>query len=162
MNNSLILANIRLQVGEENLIIGNSFRKRNCSANLAGVAEVDRIVIDFDKVFPHGRHGENLCECVLFYIDDNDSLIVVPIELKGGKNAEAEKAVEQLRGGTKFADTCAPKDIATVVYPILFHNHLSKAEVRRLKQSRSRIQFHGKSYEVKTARCGSKLIDVIQ
>ena len=158
----MILANIRIQVGEENLIIGNSFRRRNCSANLAGVAEMDRIVVDLDKVFPHGRQGENLCECVVFYIDDKDNLIVIPIELKGGKNAEAEKAVEQLRGGTKYAGTYTSKDISTVVYPILFHNHLSRAEVRRLKQSRSKIQFHGKSYEVKTARCGSKLIDVIQ
>ena len=142
-----------MQVGEENLIIGNSFRRHNCSAHLAGVAEVDRIVVDLDKVFPHGKQGENLCECVIFYIDDKDNLVIVPIELKGGKNAEAKKAVEQLRGGTKYADTYAP---------ILFHNQLNKAEVRRLKQSRSRIQFHGKSFEVKTARCGSKLIDVIQ
>ncbi len=151
-----------MQVGEENLIIGNSFRRHNCSAHLAGVAEVDRIVVDLDKVFPHGKQGENLCECVIFYIDDKDNLVIVPIELKGGKNAEAKKAVEQLRGGTKYADTYAPKHISTVVYPILFHNQLNKAEVRRLKQSRSRIQFHGKSFEVKTARCGSKLIDVIQ
>lgn len=157
----MLLANIRRQVGEENMFTGNSFRRGNCSANLTGVSETDRIVIDLDKVFSHGKQGGNLCECIVCYIDDSDNFIIVPIELKGGKNAEAEKAVEQLKGGAIYAGNFSPSDTRTVLYPILYHNHLSRAEVRRLKQSRSRIQFAGKSYEIRTARCGSKLIDVI-
>ena len=150
-----------MQAGEENLFTGNSFRRGNCSANLTGVSDTDRIVIDLDKVFPHGKQGENLCECIVFYIHANDNFVIVPIELKGGKNAEAEKAVEQLKGGAVYAEDLSPSDIETVLYPIIFHNHLSKAEVRRLKHRRSRIQFAGRSYEIRTARCGSKLIDVI-
>lgn len=161
LNNSEILESIRKQIGSDKLFHGNSFKKGNCSADISGVSENDRVVIDLDKVFPDGQQGMNQCECVIFYFDDTDNLIVVPIELKGGKNAEVEKAVEQLKGGTVYADNFTPSDTKTVLYPILFHNSLSRAEVRRLKHHQSRIQFHGKTYEVKTARCGSKLIDVI-
>ena len=88
-------------------------------------------------------------------------MVVIPIELKGGKNAEAAKAVEQLKGGAAYAAGYVPSRSKTVLVPFLFHNHLSRLEIKRLRNKQSRIQFKGKSYEIRTARCGSKLIDVI-
>lgn len=161
MNNSEILESIRKQIGSDKLFQGNTFKKGNCSVNISGVSEYDRVVIDIDKVFPDGQKGKNQCECVIFYIDDADIFIIIAIELKGGKNAEAEKAVEQLKGGIVYAVNYTPSNSRTFLYPILFHNSLSKAEVRRLKHSQSRIQFEGRSYEIRTARCGSKLINII-
>ncbi len=128
---------------------------------MSGVSEIERIVVDLDKVFPHGKQGVNLCECVLLFFERTNQFVVIPIELKGGKNAEAAKAVEQLKGGAAYAEAFIPNKSKTTLFAFLFHNHLSKSEIRQLKKSQSRILFDGKSYEIKTARCGSKLADMM-
>ena len=135
MNRSEIIEGLRKQVGIENLFYGNSFKRGNCSADLTGVSENNRVVVDLDKVFPHGQQGENQCECILFFFDTAENFVVVPIELKGGKNAEAAKAVEQLKGGAAFAATYIPTGSKTLCFPVLFH-HLSP-----LRKSQSRVHF---------------------
>ena len=161
MNRSEILENIRDRIGEENLFEGNSFRRGRCSADLTGVSENDRVVVDLDKVFPDGQEGENRCECVLFYFDEAGNFVVVPMELKGGGNAEALKAVQQLRGGADFAAAYTPRGSKSICRPILFHNGISRAEVRQLSKNQSRVHFRGKSFEIKTARCGDMLASVL-
>lgn len=161
MNRSEILEDIRNRVGEENLFYRNSFRRGRCSADLTGVSENDRVVVDLDKVFPDGQREENQCECVLFYFDVAANFVVVPMELKGGGNAEAKKAVRQLKGGAIFAADYVPSGSKGVCHPVLFHNGLSRAEVRQLSKSQSRIRLQGKSFEIKTARCGGRLSDVL-
>ena len=97
MNRSEILENIRDQIGEQNLFDGNSFRRGQCSVNLAGVSEDNRVVVDLDKVFPGGQEEENQCECVIFYFDTTANFVVVPMELKGGRNAEAVKSSKTVK-----------------------------------------------------------------
>ena len=87
--------------------------------------------------------------------------MVVPIELKGGGNAEAEKAVRQLKGGAAFAGDYVPRGSKSTCHPILFHNGISRAEIRQLKNSQSKVHFRGSLFEIKTARCGGKLADVL-
>lgn len=161
MNRSKILENIRNQIGEENLFGGNSFRRGQCSVDLTGVSEGDRVVVDLDKVFPTGQKGENQCECILFYFNDAGNFVVVPMELKGGGNAEALKAVRQLKGGAAFAADYVPSGSKGVCHPVLFHNGISRSEVRQLNKSQSRVRFGGKLFEIKTARCGGKLANVL-
>ena len=161
MNRSEILEGIRNKIGKEKLFGGNSFRRSRCSADFTGISEEDRVVVDLDKVFPVGQKGENQCECILFYFDHTGNFVVVPIELKGGSNAEALKAVQQLKGGADFAERYAPKTFKTLCHPILFHNGISRMEVRQLNKSQSKIRFRGRSFEIKTARCGRKLADVL-
>jgi len=84
VNKSEILENIRNRVGRANPFNGTSFKRGRCSADLTGVSEDDRIVVDLDKVFPSGQIGKNQCECVFFYFDTAANFVVVPIELKGG------------------------------------------------------------------------------
>ena len=108
--------------------------------------------MDLDKVFPSGQEGENQCECVLFYFDDAENFVVVPIELKGGGNVDASEAVEQLKGGVAFATAYTPSGSKSICHPVLFHNGISKAEVRQLKNSQSKVHFRGGSFEIKTAR----------
>lgn len=160
MNRSVLLDEIRFRVGSKNLFTGNLFNRRNGSVDLTGIAEDDRVVVDLDKVFPHGRQGESQCECILFYIDNNARFVVVLIELKGGKNAEASKAAKQLNAGATIADTYIQRNIKCICRPILFHNSISRAEVTQLKKAHSKVHFKGNSYEIKTARCGTKLTDV--
>ena len=160
MNRSEILNDIRDRIGEENLFDRNSFRRGRCSANLTGVSESDRVVVDLDKVFPSGQEGENQCECVIFYFDDAGNFVVVPIELKGGE-VDASEASKQLKGGAAFAIDYTPKGVKSICHPILFCNGMSKAEYRQLKKPQSQVPFGGKSFEIKTARCGDKLAGVL-
>lgn len=161
MNRSEILEDIRDRIGKENLFGGNSFRRGRCSTDLTGVSEIDRIVVDLDKVFPSGQQGKNQCECVLFYFDDAGNFVVVPIELKGGGNVDASQAAEQLKGGATFAIDYTPRGVKSICRPILFCNSISTAEVKRLKKPQSQVPFGGRSFEIKTARCGDKLADVL-
>lgn len=108
-----------------------------------------------------GQERESRCECVLFYFDDMASFIVVPMELKGGSNAEALKTVQQLKGGANFAAAYTPRGSESICRPILFHNGISRVEVRQLSKSQSRVRFRGKSFEIKTARCGGRLANVL-
>ena len=161
MNRSEILESIRGRIGRENLFDGNSFRCGRCSADLTGVSENDRIVVDLDRVFPSGQEGKNQCECVLFYFDDAGNFVVVPMELKGGGNVDASQAVGQLKGGAAFAIDYTPRHVKSICHPILFCRSISTAEVKRLKKPQSKVPFGGKPFEIKTARCGDKLADVL-
>ena len=160
MSRSEILEDIRSRIGKKNLFEGNSFRRGRCSADLTDVSENDRVVVDLDKVFPSGQEGENQCECILFYFDTAANFVVVPIELKGGE-VDASEASNQLKGGAAFAADYIPSGSKNICHPILFHNGISRAEVRQLKSSQSKVHFRGKSFEIKTARCGRKLADVL-
>ena len=161
MNRSEILEDIRDRIGKENLFSGNSFRRGRCSANLTGVSENDRVVADLDKIFPAGQAGKNQCECVLFYFDDAGNFVVIPIELKGGGNVDASQAAEQLKGGAAFAIDYTPRSVKSVCRPILFCKSISTAEVKQLKKPQSKVSFGGKSFEIKTARCGDKLANAL-
>ena len=161
MNTSEILEGIRDQIGRENLFNGNAFRRRRCSVNLTGVSEDDRVVVDLDKVFPSGQIGENQCECILFYFDASVNFVVVPIELKGGSNAEAEKAIRQLKSGAAFAADYIPRGVKSICHPILFCQSIHKSEHRQLKKPQSKVPFGGERFEIKTARCGDKLANVL-
>ena len=161
MNKSKVLEDIRAQIGKKNLFEGNLFAEEECSADLTGVSEDDRIVIDLDKVFPGGRWRQKQCECVLLYFDDAANFVVIPIELKGGKNAETEKIVEQLEGGATYAANYAPMGPKYICYPVLFHSHMSTPEIRQLRRSQPRVNFLEESFELRTRLCGDKLADVL-
>lgn len=162
MSQSEILKNIRDQIGEENLFNGNLLVQCRCSADLTGVSEDDRVVVDLDELFPGGRDGKKQCECVLFYFDDAACFVVVPVELKGGRNVKLPKAVQQLKSGAEFADDYVPCGFKNICHPVLFHRRsLSTAAYRQLKKPESQVSFRGRSFEIKTARCGAKLADVL-
>ena len=163
MNRSEILEGIRNKIGKEKLFGGNSFRRSRCSADFTGISEEDRVVVDLDKVFPVGQKGENQCECILFYFDHTGNFVVVPIELKGGKkNTKVGRAVQQLKGGADFADAYVPCGFKSICHPVLFQKRsLSTSEFRQLKKPQSKVCLGGRSFEIKTARCGRKLADVL-
>ena len=139
MNKSKILEGIRDQIGKANLFEGNSFRRGRCSADLTGVSESERIVVDLDSVFPSGQEGKNQCECVLFYFDNAENLVVVPIELKGGSNVDASQAADQLKGGAAFAADYTPLGVKGICRPILFCRSISRAEIEKLKNPQSKV-----------------------
>lgn len=161
MNKSEILEGIRDQTGKENLFEGNLFEEGKCSADLTGVSEDDRVVVNLDKVFPSGRDGKKQCECILFYFDAVARFVVVPIELKGGRRTKVAQAVQQLKSGADFANTYVPCGFKSVCRPVLFHRRpLSTAQYRKLRDPKSRVFLSGKPFWIKAARCGEKLVDL--
>lgn len=162
MSKSEILEDIRNQVGEDNLFNENLFVQGRCSVDLIDVSEDDRVVVDLDKLFPSGREGKKQCECILFCFDAASNFVAIPIELKGGRNTKVTKAIQQLKSGGQFADDYVPCGFKNICYPVLFHKRpLSTAEYRQLKKPKSRVPFGQGSFEIKTARCGGKLVDVL-
>ncbi len=157
---SKILQSIRNKIGKEHLFKGNIFKKGKCRVNLTNVSEDDRVIVDLDSVYPDGRDSENQCECVLFYFDQSNKFVVVPMELKGG-NAEANKAVKQLKGGVDFAKGYIPMNVDVICIPLLLHNGISNSEIRQLRKSYSRVVLRGDSSDIKIARCGSKLSELL-
>ena len=162
MKTSKILENIQNQVGNGNLFKGNLFEEGKCSADLTDVSENDRVVVDLDKLFPGGRMGKKQCECVLFYFDVATNFTIVPIELKGGRSNDVKKAIKQLKGGAAFAAAYIPSGFKTICHPRLFHKRpLHTSQYRLLRMPQSKVWFDGKSYHIKTARCGDRLADVL-
>lgn len=162
MSKGEILEGIRKQVGEENLFNGNLLVQGKCSADLIGVSENDRVVVDLDELFPSGREEKKQCECIIFYFDAAANFIAVPVELKGGRNSKLSGAVQQLKSGAEFADDYVPCGFKNTCHPVLFCKRpFSTAAYRQLRKPESQVLFGGKLFEIKTARCGDKLADVL-
>lgn len=96
MNVDEILSGIRSRVGTENL--SNTCRKDGCRVSMEDVP-TPRIVVDADRAFPaHNVEGKR-CDYVLFFIGTAaDTLVIVPMELKGG-TVDASVTSEQLQCG---------------------------------------------------------------
>ena len=150
---SEVLNQIRAQVGEENL---STLRSRSrCGVNMTG-APSPRVVIDADRAFPaHGMTGKR-CDYIIFFCDtDQNCLVTVLIELKGG-DVKASDVSEQLQEGANFAERFTPEATETVCLPRLFHRGIHKREFQQLQ--RASVRFRGEQEPIKTARCDSSLI----
>ena len=151
MNVDDILSGIRSRVGRENL--SNTCRKDGCRVSMEDVP-TPRIVVDADRAFPaHNVEGKR-CDYVLFFIGTAaDTLVIVPMELKGG-TVDASVTSEQLQGGAKFADrmTRGHSGVKPTCHPILFHgNRIHKMERKAL--NRTKVTFRNQQLTIKTARC---------
>ena len=144
---SAALDGIRAKVGAENC--GKSCSRDGCCVDLTD-APTDRVIVDADKAFPaHRREGKH-CDFILFVDRGDGRLLAAPVELKSGQ-ADASKAIEQLRGGAEFAACFAPPDADC--QPVLFHGkRLRPAERTRLNQRK--VAFRDLELTVKTAQCG--------
>ena len=113
----------------------------------------NRVVLDVDLAFPTNKASTNQCDLILFHIDDTqNSLIGVPMELKGG-DVDASEAVSQLREGARIVDSFVPKDVEIDLVFVLVHGEgIHKAQLRRLKTSR--VTFRGEEFPINTTRCG--------
>lgn len=160
MTMSDVLGRIRNRVGEKNLFAGNILKRHGCSVKLSDIS-LEKVVVDLDAVFPSGREGKRQCECVVFYFDSGANFVAVPIEFKSGE-VNASVASQQLKQGANYAARFIPGGTKPVCIPILLHNgSIHKAEVRKLKSSRTNVLFRGRKFEINTARCGANLADLL-
>ena len=80
---------------------------------------------------------------------------------KGGGSVDASQAADQLKGGAAFAAAYTPIGVRGICRPILFCRGISRSEVEKLKNPQSKVPFGGERFEIKTARCGDKLANVL-
>ena len=115
-----------------------------------------RIVVHVENEFDFQKKHEKRCDRLLFFINNEKSLVAVPIELKRGK-AEESDVVEQLENSLKFAESIASAtSIPRSEYcPVLFDGRGIKwSNPRGLKQLR--VRFRGKNLQVLRGKCGGK------
>ncbi len=146
---SKVLDQIRSQVGTENL--STSCKRGKCGVFLEDVPS-QRVLVDADLAFPAHKIEGQRCDFVLFFISTcQDTLIMVPMELKGG-NVDASEASEQLRQGAVFADRFTPGNFLTSCRPILFHRKRIHPKQRKTL-NRAKVLFRGLKLTIKTAYC---------
>lgn len=115
-----------------------------------------RIVIHVENEFDFQKKTEKRCDRLLFFINTENRLVAVPIELKSGK-AEESDVVEQLENSLKFAEkiASATSTSRTEYCPVLFHGRGIKwSNPRGLKQLK--VRFRGKNLQVLRGKCSSK------
>ena len=140
------LDEIRSRVGEKNL--STSCSRDGCRVYLTDVPS-NRVIVDVDKVLPDStdEHGDY----VLFYTDDKNTLVTVPMELKSG-DVDASKAHKQLQQAATYADKIT-KDSKPVCHPTLLHGGSIHPKQRKTL-NRTKIRFRDRLLTIKTARCG--------
>ena len=153
MNESQVFSEIRRQINKNNLI--NSCSGEGCTVDMEGVPS-KRIVIHVENEFDFQKKREKRCDRLLFFINTEERLVAVPIELKSGK-AEESDVVEQLENSLKFAQSIASAtSISRTEYcPVLFDGRGIKwSNPRGLKQLR--VRFRGKNLLILRGKCSGK------
>lgn len=118
---------------------------------LAGVPS-ERIIVDMDKVFPNSTDSQG--DYVLFFMDDDHSVLVtVPMELKSG-DVDASKAHEQLQQAATYAERLVPASSKPECHPLLFCGRKRMHRAQRDRLNKAKIRFGGRNLTIKTARCG--------
>ena len=148
MKKSEILEEIRSRVGVENLT--QSYRREGCRVYMEDVP-YPRVAVDVDLAFPFHRIEGNRCDQILFLFDDDQELLTIPLELKGG-NVDASESHEQLQQGANFADRIALQSLESSCYPILFHGKRIHPKQHKTL-NRLKVKFRGKNLTIMTARC---------
>ena len=97
-----------------------------------------------------------LQRCDYFLVtEDNDSSLVAPIELKGGRVRGSEVAA-QLQQGAKAAEKWLPPGASFRLVPILVHRRgIHKHELKHLRGTKIRLR--GRQAQTVLIRCGAPL-----
>ena len=153
MNERQVFSEIRRQINRDHLI--SSCSGEGCTVDMEDVP-FKRIVVHVENEFDFQKKTEKRCDRLLFFINNEKSLVAVPIELKSGK-AEESDVVEKLENSLKFAQSIASAtSISRTEYcPVLFDGRGIKwSNPRGLKQLR--VRFRGKNLLVLRGKCGGE------
>ena len=130
-----------------------------CTLRTDSLAKHRITIIDCDTYVSLRGFTKRLCDYLLFY--DNAVLIVIAIELKGGR-IHANEVIEQIRNGAKVAERFAKPENLCKFFPIvLFGRRTRSMEFRVLGRPHNKVAFRGERIRVYVGRCGSQLTDFI-
>ncbi len=143
------LAVIRARVGPDNL--AGSCRSQGCRGSMEGIP-AQRVLVHADNAFEAHRIEGKRCDYLLFFCKvDDESLVAVPIELKG-RSIDVSDVHKQLQQGADFIDDLALQGVEALCLPVLIHDG-SLHPKERDELNRHKIQFQGQSRTIRTGRC---------
>ena len=152
MNLSKKLTRIRGQVSPTSLT--NACGGEGCQVYRTNIPP-ERVVINVEKEFDARGESKKRCDRLLFYGNKN-TLVAVPIELKGRGKGDESQVLEQLKNGLEFAATLVSNLNKTVYVPIVFTKSGIRSRNPRQQNRELKVKFQGKTLTVLTGRCGRK------
>ena len=160
VNERQIFGEIRRQINTDSLT--SSCSGEGCNVDMADIP-ANRIIVNVEKEFDFQKKTEKRCDRLLFFLNTQQRLVVVPIELKSGTARESD-VIEKLGNSLRFAEKiAAATGISQTEYcPVLFQGRGIKwNNPRGLKQLK--VRFRGKNLQVLIGKCGGKkhLINIL-
>lgn len=149
MPESNVLASIRVRVGLDNL--ARFCRSQGCRGSMEGVPH-QRVLVHADKAFEAHRIEGKRCDYLLFFCKiDTDSLVAVPIELKGS-SVDVSDVHQQLQRGANFINSLALQGSEALCRPVLIHQRSLHPKERKVL-NRHKIRFQGQQLTIRITRC---------
>ena len=149
---SELVANVRVAVPCGSVV--RRIGRQHCRVSLDGI-EGERLIVDVDELVPD---GEVKCDYLFF----SNRPAIAPIELKRGE-VGASEAKRQLQAGADLAHELAePKSLRCELKPVVFSGRIHRAERELLRRSQFAVRFRSATFEIKVAKCGSSLADVLR
>ena len=154
MNLNKSLTHIQEQVSPDSLT--KSCSGEGCQVYLTGIPS-RKVVINVEKEFDARKDNRKRCDRMLFYGNaGKNTLVAVPIELKGRGKGDESQVLEQLKSGLEFAATLVPNLKETVYVPIVFTKSGVRSRNPRQQNRELKLKFQGKTLTVLTGRCRRK------
>ena len=140
-----------------NCCLTDSYTEPNCRIDVSGLEASELATIHGDLNQRCLKHGvaNRLCDRLIFGRHNGDFLCAA--ELKGGRNPEVPKAIQQIQGGLGLARTILRNRTIEKWYPLLFFRGKMKGNDLRAIQTRT-VSYGGKKKLVDRIDCGSSLL----
>ena len=140
-----------------NCCFTDSHSEPNCRIDVSGLESSDLATVHGDlnqRCQDHGR-PDRLCDRLIFGRLNGDFLCAA--ELKGGRNPEVPKAIQQIQGGLELARSILGGRTIERWYPLLFFSGKMKGNDLRTLQTRT-VSYKGKKRLIDRLDCGSSLL----
>ncbi len=136
--------------------------KDGCGLSLQNVPK-QHLLVDFDKLdVPSGKETKR---CDYLFVSDGDSdnqPYFAPIELKRGR-LDVSDVVAQIKAEVGIAKGFFSKKTAFSFRPVAAcGGKATKIEIKRVREERNKISFHGRRESIRLIRCRNPLIKALR
>ena len=132
-------------------------RENRCNLSLNGIG--DRVIIHGSRYQERYRYDQNLCDGIIFA--QHEGYVLSAVELKGGRNVELSRAINQIQNGLTIAQGIwGNREVAEWIPLLLYSGRITPHELRLL-DSRT-VKFRDERKRVIKADCGAELKEVIR
>ena len=155
MADSQLAESIRRAYGS--CCLTDSYREANCRIDVSGLesSELATVHGDRNQQCPDHHRPDRLCDRLIFGRLNDD--FICAAELKGGRNPEVPKAIQQIQGGLDLARSILGGRTIERWYPLLFFRGKMKGNDLRTLQTRT-VSYGGKRKLIDRLDCGSSLL----
>ena len=144
----------------------DSYSEPNCRIDISGLesSELATVHGDLNQRCPNHGVANRLCDRLIFGQLSDD--FICAAELKGGRNPEVPKAIQQIQGGFDLARSILGGRTVERWYPLLYftvggrNRGKMKGNDLRALQTRT-VSYGGKKKLVDRVDCGSGLRDYL-